>query len=109
MRSVASSVGCRRSSKARVCVEAVTLMWRIDAGVGGSGAARFLALVLLVDPSSRAAFGGTRCADLYARGRAREGDAARGVPRTPVGLGTRRVTRVAGGTRAWRGAEGFAS
>src|SRR5438094_365242 len=35
MRSVASSVGCRRSSKARVCVEAVTLMWRIDAGVGG--------------------------------------------------------------------------
>src|SRR5438093_579109 len=50
MRSVASSVGCRRSSKARVCVEAVTLMWRIDAGGGGSGAARRLGDAITPQP-----------------------------------------------------------
>src|SRR5438128_8782251 len=92
MPSVASSAACPRSSKARVCVEAVTWMCRIDVGaLAGLGPA-----VWGARPDGR---GGTMRVDLNAKVRTTDGHEAGKIHRVLVDPETERITGFVVSTR----------
>src|ERR1700716_1432642 len=85
MRSAASNAGCRRSSKARGCVEGVTWRWPIDLG-------ERLARDMLPGERPGGRLGDAMRIDLNARIRTSEGHEAGKVHRVLIDPATERIT-----------------